>query len=355
MGIGRAEEICPLIFAWDGFWQAAPTDQQQRLASYALRMLGSAAVSYAALPRDAVDRCRRCAAMSETVSGFKAASRPAATPHYIKACLFSACLQLLATRPQYLPAVEGFLAICGSGSCRSLQADLLNAFDALFSAAASAGQFTSLAPPPRAGLAISRHRSAHARLQHSSSEDSPGSPHSGGSGSGLSAVLRRMKTSLSLRFTSPGQTPGGRLVAEVWRWLSGVAALAVRVGVAPVVAAAACSFTPDPWLDDSCTHALPPHPIPSDVSPAELSQSLQTAAEQGPASGPLPSIAEGPTALGAPVPQPPAPLASWDEAEAWLWDARTWSALGCVAGWLRCRLAACSAWLLRAGSGFKGG
>lgn len=272
VGIGRAEEICPLIFAWDGFWQAAPTDQQQRLASYALRMLGSAAVSYAALPRDAVDRCRRCAAMSETVSGFKAASRPAATPHYVKACLFSACLQLLATRPQYLPAVEGFVAICGSGSCRSLQANLLNAFDALFSAAASAGQFTSLAPPPRAGLAISRHRSAHARLQHSSSEDSPGSPHSGGSGSGLSAVLRRMKTSLSLRFTSPGQTP--------------------------------------------------------DVSPAELSQSLQTAAEQGPASGPLPSIAEGPIALGAPVPQPPAPLASWDEAEAWLWDARTWSALG---------------------------
>lgn len=183
-------------------------------------MLGSAAVSYAALPRDAVDRCRRCAAMSATVSGFKAASRPAATPHYVKACLFSACLQLLATRPQYLPAVEGFVAICGSGSCRSLQADLLNAFDALFSAAASAGQFTSLAPPPRAGLAISRHRSAHARLQHSSSEDSPGSPHSGGSGSGLSAVLRRMKTSLSLRFTSPGQTPGGRLVAEVWGWLS---------------------------------------------------------------------------------------------------------------------------------------
>ena len=111
--------------------------------------------------------------------------------------------------------------------------------------------------------------------------------------------------------------------------------------------------TPDPWLDDSCTHALPPHPIPSDVSPAELSQSLQTAAEQGPASGPLPSIAEGPIALGAPVPQPPAPLASWDEAEAWLWDARTWSALGCVAGWLRCRLAARSAWLLRAAAGSR--
>ncbi len=211
VGIGRAEQICPLIFAWDGFWQAAPTDQQQRLASYALRMLGSAAVSYAALPREAVERCRRCAAMSETVCGFKAASRPAATPHFVKACLFSACLQLLATRPQYLPAVEGFLGICGSGSCRGLQADLLNAIDALFSAAASAGQFASLAPPPRGGLAIARHRSVGGRLQGSPAEDSSGSPRSGGSGSGLGAVLRRMKTSLSLRFASPGQTPGGRL------------------------------------------------------------------------------------------------------------------------------------------------
>lgn len=208
VGIGRAEQICPLVFAWDGFWQAAPTDQHQRLASYALRMLGSAAVSYAALPREAVDRCRRCAAMSETVSGFKAASRPAATPHFVKACLFSACLQLLATRPQYLPAVEGFLAICGSSSSRELQGDLLNAIDALFSAAASAGQFASLVPPPRGGVAIGRHRSAHGRLQSSPADDSPGSPRSGGSGSGLGAVLRRMKTSLSLRFTSPGQTPG---------------------------------------------------------------------------------------------------------------------------------------------------
>ncbi|KAI7845126.1 hypothetical protein COHA_001331 [Chlorella ohadii] len=272
VGIGRAEQICPLIFAWDGFWQAAPTDQQQRLASYALRMLGSAAVSYAALPREAVERCRRCAAMSETVSGFKAASRPAATPHFVKACLFSACLQLLATRPQYLPAVEGFLGICGSGSCRGLQADLLNAIDALFSAAASAGQFASLAPPPRGGLAIARHRSVGGRLQGSPAEDSSGSPRSGGSGSGLGAVLRRMKTSLSLRFASPGQTP--------------------------------------------------------EVSPAERCQSLQVAAEQGLGSGPLPSIAEGPTPLGAPVPQPPVPLASWDEAEAWLWDARTWTDLG---------------------------
>jgi hypothetical protein len=273
VGIGRAEQICPLVFAWDGFWQAAPSDQQQRLASYALRMLGSAAVSYAALPRDAVERCRRCAAMSDTVSGFKAASRPAATPHFVKACLFSACLQLLATRPQYLPAVEGFLTVCGSGSCRELQSDLLNAIDALFSAAASAGQFASLAPPPRAGVAIARHRSAYGRLQGSQSDDSPGSPRSGGSGSGLGAVLRRMKTSLSLRFTSPGQTP--------------------------------------------------------DISPVERCPTLQAAAEQGFASGQLPSIAEGPAApTGASVPQPPAPLASWGEAEAWLWDARTWADLG---------------------------
>lgn len=66
------------------------------------------------------------------------------------------------------------------------------------------------------------------------------------------------------------------------------------------------------------------------MSPAERCQSLQVAAEQGLGSGPLPSIAEGPTPLGAPVPQPPVPLASWDEAEAWLWDARTWTDLGCV-------------------------
>lgn len=290
-------------------------------------MLGSAAVSYAALPREAVDRCRRCAAMSETVSGFKAASRPAATPHFVKACLFSACLQLLATRPQYLPAVEGFLAICGSSSSRELQGDLLNAIDALFSAAASAGQFASLVPPPCGGVAIGRHRSAHGRLQSSPADDSPGSPRSGGSGSGLGAVLRRMKTSLSLRFTSPGQTPGE---------LGGSA----RVGCAANALCGSCMSrrceAPNTCQASCCSVCTPPHPAcpppPAEVSPAERCQSLQLAAEQGPTVGPLPTISEGPSPLGAPVPQPPLPLASWEEAEAWLWDARTWADLGCGVG-----------------------
>ncbi len=113
-----------MVFAWDGFWQAAPSDQQLRLATYALRMLGSAAMSYAAASPAVVESARRRDAPSAAALAPALASKPA-WPHYVRACLVSACLQLLATRPQYLPAVEAFLAHC-SASCPELQLTLLN-------------------------------------------------------------------------------------------------------------------------------------------------------------------------------------------------------------------------------------
>lgn len=195
-----------MVFAWDGFWEATPSDQQLRLATYALRMLGSAAAAYAALPPAQVARCRRCASMSDVVSSVRAALRPPATPHWVKACLVAGAVQLAATRPQYLPAVEAFLSNSAGGACQDLHTALLNAIDALFSAAAAAGPFASLQPRPRAGLAIagpgSGRRGAPQRGPSSLGSPADGSASPGGGSGGLSSVLRRMRTSLSARFSS---------------------------------------------------------------------------------------------------------------------------------------------------------
>jgi hypothetical protein len=197
VGIGRAEEICPMVFAWDGFWQRRPGDQQQRLATYALRMLGSAAAAYAALPPGEAEAVRRPAA------GAAAAVRPAATPHYVRACLLSACLQLLATRPQYLPAVEAFLAHCAS-CCPDLHLALLNALDAMLSAAAT-GTFACLAPPPpqRKG------QPAGGAARGGAAGSPQGSPPTVGASSKprLGSVLQRVAKSVSRRF-SPSEPTG---------------------------------------------------------------------------------------------------------------------------------------------------
>lgn len=179
-----------MLFAWDGFWQRAPSDQQQRLATYALRMLGSAAVSYGAAPPAQAAAARRGASLPRA-SGVVA--KPAPTPHYVKACLVSACLQLLATRPQYLPAVEAFLANCGS-CCPDIHLTLLNAVDALLSAAAT-GTFASLQPRP-GGAAPHRLR---------------GSPGGGGSPRGsqrstFAGMLQRVAKTVSKKL-SPGGLP----------------------------------------------------------------------------------------------------------------------------------------------------
>ncbi len=201
-----------MVFAWDGFWQAKPSDQQQRLATYALRMLGSAAVSFASLHAHGggseLQPCCKPAGATAAAVGMAPA-----TPQFMQACLVSACLQLVATRPQYLPAVEAFLANCGT-SCMSLQQMLLNAIDALCSATA-VGTFTSLKAQPattRQRSAGSRHlldRVASATAAGSSSSGSPrGSPPTR---AGLGGVLQRMRTA-SKRFASslapPSLSPG---------------------------------------------------------------------------------------------------------------------------------------------------
>jgi hypothetical protein len=274
VGIGRPEEICPMIFSWDGFWQAQPSDQQQRLATYALRMCGSAAASYAAMPAAQVELARRCAAGS-----CAAAARPAASPQYLQACLVSACLQLLATRPQYVPAVDAFLAHCGS-CCPDLQLTLLNAVDALFSAAASAGTFTSLRPRGSSACpAPAKQRSGGgSRLLQTAAEGGRTSPKA----SGLGGLLQRMRRSVSKRADSfAGGAPTLQRLSSMLS--SGSATASGESGAAAAAAAAA----------------------------------------------ELPTIAEAaPCALAAP--QPPVGLDSWQAAKAWLWDSRTWATLRCA-------------------------
>ncbi|KAL4856842.1 hypothetical protein ACK3TF_002891 [Chlorella vulgaris] len=267
VGIGRAEQICPMVFAWDGFWQAKPTDQQQRLATYALRMLGSAAHSYAQLsPAQAASAQRHMATEGVAVNG--ATSRVPATPHYVKACLVAACLQLLATRPQYLPAVDAFLVHCSS-CCPDLHLTLLNAIDALLSAA-SIGTFACLQPQRRAGVPMQKQRSGSSRLACSSigSPDSDSPPDSDSSKAGLSSVLKRVAKSVSKRF-SPAASPEG------------------------------------------------------------VAGSLQQVAEDsGLQLGSVASgVVEAPSPYSLAAPEPPTPLYSWAEAEAWLWDSRTWGPL----------------------------
>lgn len=222
VGIGRADEICPLVFSWDGFWQARPSNQQLRLAAYALRMLAGAAAAYAALPAEQVPRLRRCACMSGTVQGFGVA-RQAATPHFVRACLVSSAMQLLATRPQYLPAVQNFLA-CRSSQCRALHAAMLRATDSLFSAAAvsaaaAAGSFACLAPQPGPGMASDCWRGSSGSFAAAGSGSS--SPMAAGSGpsspvlGALGDVLRRVRHELSMRF-SPFPSPG-KCACSAWR------------------------------------------------------------------------------------------------------------------------------------------
>ena len=259
-----------MIFSWDGFWQAHPSDQQQRLATYALRMCGSAAASYAAMPAAQVELARRCAAGS-----CAAAARPAASPQYLQACLASACLQLLATRPQYVPSVDAFLAHCGS-CCPDLQLTLLNAVDALFSAAASAGTFTSLRPRS-SGIrpAPAKQRSGGSRLlQTAAAEEGRTSPKA----SGLGGLLQRMRRSVTRR-------------ADAF------------AGAAPSL-----------------------QRLSSMLSSGSATASGESGAA---AAGELHTIAEAaPCALAAP--QPPAGLDSWQAAKAWLWDSRTWATLRCA-------------------------
>ncbi|KAL4419606.1 hypothetical protein ABPG77_001660 [Micractinium sp. CCAP 211/92] len=279
VGIGHAEEVVPMVFAWDGFWQAAPSDQQLRLATYALRMLGSAAMSYAAASPAVVESARRRDAPSAAALAPALASKPA-SPHYVRACLVSACLQLLATRPQYLPAVEAFLAHC-SASCPELQLTLLNAIDALFSAAATC-TFKSLEPPCRPGVPVRKQRSrlysAAGSAAGAASPPAAGSPGSDNDGSpgkqrSLTSVLARMRRTVTKRMGSASASPK--------------------------------------------------------LSPEAAAGSLQAAAELGAGGGgggsALPPIAE--VALSMAAPQPPPGLASLEEAEAWLWDSRTWGTL----------------------------
>jgi hypothetical protein len=189
-----------MVFAWDGFWQARPSDQQQRLATYALRMLASAAASYAAasVPADNGKPGRAVPARTLSAGGARvdsaaAEARLPPTPHFTRACLVSACLQLLATRPQYLPAVEAFLASCG-GQYAGLQLALLNALDALLSAAAT-GTFACLLPPP--GTVAG---GTHGRRRGSAS-----AAPAGGSGeaamSGLGGMLRGLARSMSRKLS----------------------------------------------------------------------------------------------------------------------------------------------------------
>lgn len=154
------------------------------------------------------------------------------------------------------------------------------AIDALFSAAATCS-FTSLVPPRRPGLPVQKQRSrlfsaGGAGSAAPAAEGSPGSDADGSPGKqrSLTSVLARMKRSVTK-----------------------------RMGSAP--------SSPEP-------------------SPEAALGGLQAAAEQGIAAGEaggaaLPPIAE--VALSMAAPQPPVGLAGLEEAEAWLWDSRTWATL----------------------------
>ena len=273
VGIGRADVIIPMVFAWDGFWQMRPTDQQLRLATYALRMLASAGISYAHASPAAVEAARRCTAAGGLAIR-PSATRPPAAPHHVKTCVVSACLQLVATRPQYLPAVEAFLTHSAT-ACPDLQLALLNALDSLFSAAAT-GTFSSLAPPRRQGQPIGRPRSrpgagAWGGGPASSPDDDASGSSADGGGKGLSGMMARLKLGVSKRLGSTSSSP---------------------------------SNTPSP----------------------DTGGALAAAAEGAPVGpGGLPSIPEG--ALNMAAPEPKTQLASWEAAVAWLWDSRTWAGL----------------------------
>lgn len=155
------------------------------------------------------------------------------------------------------------------------------AIDALFSAAATC-TFKSLEPPRRPGVPVQKQRSrlysAAGSAAGAASPPAAGSPGSDTDGSpgkqrSLTSVLARMRRTITKRMGSASASP--------------------------------------------------------ELSPEAAAGSLQAAAELGAGGGgggsALPPIAE--VALSMAAPQPPPGLASLEEAEAWLWDSRTWGTL----------------------------
>ena len=241
--------------------------------------------------------------------------------------------------------VSAAIQLCRQGNCCSeLQLAVLNAIDALFSAAAT-GTFTSLLPAR--GLSIRKQRSVRlapaasgsgaAVIPATSTSSSSPKP------AGLGGMLQRVRRSVSKRITSltAATSSAGGWAGER---AGGHALLTTTPQQQPprpspqLRCCTAFSHGPNqqhsahPCLS-ACLSACPL--LPAGASAMECSSTAPTgtpaskaADQQGAAAHPaaaLPPIAE--TAYCLAAPQPPTTLGSWEAAEAWLWDSRTWSSL----------------------------
>lgn len=109
-GAGDPWACAQVLSAWDGLWRPAPAPRELRAAALLLRTLWSAADSGRRVPE-------------------------------LRACMVALLLQIMATRPQYTPAVLSFLSSC---PCPLLVRAALRSADALFASVAELGELPAL-------------------------------------------------------------------------------------------------------------------------------------------------------------------------------------------------------------------
>lgn len=115
-GVGNVWEICQAVCTWEGFWSQCPTGEEQRVATFVLRVLATTE-----LPLTAATTSND----NQSSSSYRQAQQ--ALLHY---SLVVSIVHWVASRPQYAPAIEEFISQCSS----DLRILLLGALNALFGA-----------------------------------------------------------------------------------------------------------------------------------------------------------------------------------------------------------------------------
>ncbi|GAB4816285.1 hypothetical protein N2152v2_003331 [Parachlorella kessleri] len=183
-GIGDAWEVAEALNAWEGFWAPSPSPQQLRAAAYVLRML-----CYAECPTPPSSGGGTAVGGGECAGCLGNCNEAR-----LKAIVVAVVVQMAATRPHYLPAVESFMLHCGP----EVRAVILAALNVLFAAAA----------PPLLPARTAARRLPSALLRQGSSHQTSAStngPNSSTSERRLELEAQRSERSVG---HSSGELPG---------------------------------------------------------------------------------------------------------------------------------------------------
>jgi hypothetical protein len=126
-GVGDVWEICQAVCTWEGFWSQCPTGEEQRVATFVLRVLATTELPLAETTTSNNSKNNQASFSSSSSSSQQAQQAQQALLHY---SLVVSIVHWVASRPQYAPAIEEFISQCSS----DLRILLLGALNALFGA-----------------------------------------------------------------------------------------------------------------------------------------------------------------------------------------------------------------------------